>query len=206
MVFGPDVPTGKINEASNASTSLTLLERVRAADQAAWARLTELYGPLVYEWCIRMGLSSSDASDVGQEVFVRVWRAVADFRRDREGDSFRAWLRVITKRQVLDFWRKNNRQPQSLELEPSAMAELVYEEGDSIDLIDPIHERMLLYRRAIDLLRAEFTANTVEAFWKIVIEGEEARDVANQLQMSINSVYIAKSRVLARLRTELAEK
>src|SRR5437867_2680850 len=74
------------------STSLSLLARVRAHDQAAWERLVGLYGPLVYGWCLRAGLRKEDAADIGQEVFAAVARKIQSFRHDRQGDSFRGWL------------------------------------------------------------------------------------------------------------------
>src|SRR5438552_4110060 len=75
-------------DGSSGGTSSSLLARVRAQDRAAWNRLVDLYGPLVYRWCRQLGLLSEDAEDVGQEVFVAVYRKVIDFRVQREGGSF----------------------------------------------------------------------------------------------------------------------
>lgn len=190
------------------STSLTLLARIRKNDEIAWERLSQLYGPLVYDWCRRMGLSSPDAADVGQEVFVRVWQCIGSFRKQRAGDTFRGWLRVITKRKAQDFWRKRSREQTAQEA--MAAAELTVTDfspnPDEMlpDESEQLHEKQVLYRRAIDLLRGEFSEKTVQAFWKTVVEARTAGDVADELSISVNSVYIAKSRVLARLRSELA--
>jgi RNA polymerase sigma-70 factor (ECF subfamily) len=194
----PRSPAGAADE-----TSLTLLSRVRQADQAAWTRLVDLYGPLVFDWCLRAGLKSSDAADVGQEVFTRVWRSVKEFRRERPGDSFRAWLRVITRRQLLDFWRREKRRPHVLDAAAvSAWPDDFQDEEDAAQLAQ---DRLFLHQRAVALLRTDFEPITVEAFWRVVVEGELPRDVASRLGMSLNAVYIAKSRVLARLRVELAD-
>src|SRR5262245_29431146 len=81
---GVAVTDGNVNQGGgSASTSSTLLERVRAQDQEAWQRLVHLYSPLVYGWCRRSGLQDADAADVGQEVFRDVAGAIAGFRRDR---------------------------------------------------------------------------------------------------------------------------
>src|SRR5262245_12114895 len=85
-------------------TSLTLLERVRAADPEAWRRLVELYGPVVQRWCRRAGLQESDTADVMQEVFRSVAVRVSQFRREQARDSFRAWLWTITRNKVRDHF------------------------------------------------------------------------------------------------------
>src|SRR5262249_14847420 len=75
--------------------SLTLLQRARARQPAAWERLVALYAPLVLHWCRRAGLGDADAADVFQEVFRSVSEHLNEFRRDRPGDTFRGWLRTI---------------------------------------------------------------------------------------------------------------
>lgn len=187
------------------TTSLTLLARVRKSDQQAWVRLVQLYGPLVYQWCVRAGLTPVDAADVGQEVFTRVWSAIGSFRRAHPGDSFRAWLRVITKRQMLDFWRRRRSEPHPVSAEADALANLQVEEANDENADELAQDRQLLYLRAIELLRSDFEPATVEAFWRVTVDGQHVRDVAVQLGITPNAVYIAKSRVLTRLRSELAD-
>src|SRR5262249_53928484 len=82
-------------------TPLSLLERVRAHAPEAWPRLVGLYRPLVLAWCARAGVSASDAEDVAQEVFTAAAAALDRFRHDRPGDTFRGWLRAITRNQIL---------------------------------------------------------------------------------------------------------
>src|SRR5690349_19326563 len=78
-------------------TPLSLLNRVRANDSAAWQRLIDLYRPLVLFWCGRRGLQGPDAEDIAQEVFAASAAGLGSFRRDRLGDTFRGWLRGITR-------------------------------------------------------------------------------------------------------------
>src|SRR4051794_38956050 len=79
------------------ATSPSLLLRVQGNQAAAWERLVELYAPLVYHWCRRARLGEEDTADVFQEVFRAVARTIGAFRRDRAGDTFRGWLRTITR-------------------------------------------------------------------------------------------------------------
>src|SRR6185503_19253527 len=73
----------------------------------AWQRLVYLYTPLILRWCRQGGLQEADAEDVGQEVFRAVSRFIAEFRHDRQVDTFRGWLRAITANKVRDFHRHN---------------------------------------------------------------------------------------------------
>src|SRR5207245_2054140 len=95
------------------STSLSLLDRLRGRDQEAWHRLLHLYGPLVSHWCSRKGLRPQDADDIQQEVFRAVVTSLDKFRLDRPGDTFRGWLRGITKNKLLDYYRRRQTQPEA---------------------------------------------------------------------------------------------
>ena len=93
------------------ATSRSLLERIKADDAAAWDRLISLYAPLAYRWCRRWDLPEQEIADILQEVFQSVATHIASFRKDREGDTFRGWLRTITHHKVLDHFRKLGREP-----------------------------------------------------------------------------------------------
>ena len=90
-------------------TSLTLLQRLRANEPDAWRTTVHLYSPLLYQWCARAGLQGADADDVTQEVFRAAATHLESFRRDRAGDTFRGWLRVITRNMILLHFRKSGR-------------------------------------------------------------------------------------------------
>jgi RNA polymerase sigma-70 factor, ECF subfamily len=196
----PDNP-----DEGNSSTSLGLLERVRARAPGAWELVVSLYGPLIDRWTRQAGLQEADAADVRQEVFLAVDRAIGDFRRDRPGDTFRGWLRTITRNKLCDHWERVQggvagaggsdalRQLQQIAAD-DAVADSVVE----------AEEVSLVARRALDLIRTDFEERTWRAFWRAVIDAQTAADVAAELGMSINAVYLAKGRVLARLREEFA--
>jgi len=96
------------------STSSSLLERVKANDQDAWQRLVKLYGPLVLFWLRRAHVHPDDRADVFQEVFRSASVGIGGFRPDRPGDTFRGWLRTITKSRTTDHFRRRSRQPDAL--------------------------------------------------------------------------------------------
>src|SRR5262250_370090 len=91
---------------SSITTSRSLLERVKADEAAAWERLVTLYAPLVFHWCRRYNLGEADVADILQEVFQAVFLHLADFRKERQADTFRGWLRRITQNKILDHFRR----------------------------------------------------------------------------------------------------
>jgi RNA polymerase sigma-70 factor (ECF subfamily) len=187
------------------ATSLSLLARAQEKDQAAWHRLVSLYYPLVYGWCRQAGLQRADAADVSQEVFESVSRRITSFRRSRPTDSFRAWLRTITKNKIKDWARKRPREVTGvagLEQRPGAQPHR-YELSDPDEASD-IKETRMIALRALDLLRRDFQERTWQAFTQVAMEGARPKDVAKQLGMSVKAVYMARWRVLVRLREEFA--
>lgn len=187
-------------------TSTSLLIRVRQQDVDAWSRLSKIYGPLVYSWARRAGLQNSDAADIVQDVFRRVARNIKDFRRDRPGDSFRGWLWTVTRNQVRDHFRKIHRQPQAIGgTDANYHLQSIAEALDGEDSLTAEQDEGFIYRQALELMKSEFQEPTWRAFWRVVIDGAAPANVAEELGLSVWSVYQAKSRILRRLRTEFAE-
>lgn len=184
------------------STSLSLLERAKARDGAAWDRLVNLYSPLVYRWARKAGLQAHDAQDVVQTVFLTVASDIDSFRRTRAGDSFRGWLCTICRHKILDRFRERRRQAEATggstaqhDIQQIAAPEFDTEPGSD--------ERCRLRHRALALLRDQFEPHTWQAFHRSVVHGDRPADVARDLGISVATVYRAKFRVLARLRKEL---
>src|SRR5262249_20369809 len=100
-------------ERAAASTSRSLLARLHANDAKAWDRLVTLYAPLVWSWCRQMNLDHQDRADVFQEVFKAVAAHFPSFHKDRPGDTFRGWLRTITRNKVHDHFRLLQREPRA---------------------------------------------------------------------------------------------
>ena len=185
-------------------TSLSLLARARANDQDAWARLTSLYRPLVAFWCRRARCPTEEVEDVTQEVFAAAAAGLATFRRDRPGDSFRGWLRGITRNQVLLYFRRNQGRPQ-----PVGGSDALGQVQNLPDLlVEPADEEAevsVIYRRAVEQVRGEFEQRTWDIFWRTVVEGLSPAAVAEEMHTTPAAVRQAKSRVLRRLKQEMGE-
>jgi RNA polymerase sigma-70 factor (ECF subfamily) len=190
---------------SDNSTSLSLLQRVRHRNQDAWDRLFKLYAPLVDHWCRTWDVYGPDADDIRQEVFQAVASNLETFRRDRPGDTFRGWLRVITRRKFLDYCRRRQRQPvadggSAAQLRLLNVPEL--EDAPAEDSPDAVKQ---LHHRALALIRDQFEDRTWQAFWRTSVDGHSPLDVGRDMGMTPAAVRKAKSRVLRRLKEELGD-
>jgi RNA polymerase sigma-70 factor (ECF subfamily) len=205
-VTGPRNDTGRPAGDGSASLSTELLAGLKDHQAEAWRRLLGLYGPVVFGWCKSNGLQASDAEDVVQEVFRTVLTRISEFRRGRPGDTFRGWLWTITRFKIGDHLRRRAAQPHAaggseardrLEQVPASS---ISESSEA----DRATTRAL-YQRALDLIRGEFEEVSWQAFWGVVGEGHRPADVAADLGISLNAVYLAKSRILRRLREALGD-
>ena len=191
------------------ATSRSLLMQLKDGRPAAWERVTSLYAPLVYHWCRGMRLADQDMPDVLQQVFQSVASHIRGFRKDRPGDTFRHWLRAITRNKVRDHFRRNARQAQAA---GGTDAQIYFsqlaadDEGADVgDAHDEEGEVRHLLRAALEQIRGQVHPQTWQAFWKVVVEGKTPEEVGEELAMRPGTVRVAKSRVLSRLRTELGE-
>jgi len=184
------------------STSANLLKRLREPQaESAWQRFVELYAPLIFYWARQKGLNADDASDLLQDVLTTLLTRLPEFQHDPDR-RFRGWLRTITVNRVTDMHRRNAIRSLQTELDSTAVLNLLTQ-ADSNDRFIESEYRAVVINGALDLLRSEFQPVTWQACWLQIVEGQPASAVASQLNIPLNSVYLAKSRVLARLRQEL---
>ena len=178
-------------------TPASLLQRLRQpAEQEAWGRFVELFTPLIYYWARRLGLQHQDAADLVQDVFTLLVQKLPTFSYDQH-KSFRGWLRTVT----LNKWRDRCRR-WAVPVEKNAvLPELPGPEA--AEAFWEVEYRRQLVGHALEVMQAEFQPTTWKACWELVVAGRPAAEVAAELGISENAVYIAKSRILGRLRREL---
>jgi RNA polymerase sigma-70 factor (ECF subfamily) len=201
-----------VRSVAETSTSRSLLVQLKEGQPAAWERLTSLYAPLVYHWCRRMRLAEQDMPDVFQQVFQSVALHIQSFRKNGPRDTFRHWLRAITRNKVRDHFRRKARQAQAAggtdaQLYFSQLAAPPEDDdpAEEADVPDEDGETRQLLRAALEQVRGHVHPPTWQAFWKVVVEGRTPEEVGAELGMRPGTVRVAKSRVLARLRAELGE-
>ena len=193
-----------VPETERTTTSPSLLAAARLQDQQAWQRLVRIYAPLIDNWCRRSSIPPTDVPDFVQEVLAGIWKGLGEFRKSQPGDSFRAWLKGITRNKISDYFRARNLHGVAL---GGSSAQLRFQEVPEV-LLDPdgettsIEERFVLFR-VLGLIRAEFESKTWDAFWMMVVGGKSAVEVAGALSVSAGSVRQSKYKVLRRLRSEM---
>jgi len=183
------------------ATRASLLVRLRdRQDHAAWSEFVRLYAPLVYRFARRRGLQDADAADLMQEVLRSVSGSVGAF--DPQLGLFRSWLFTLVHRRLYDFVQRSQRQEagggqatvQILEALPAR---------DDEESWNQEFERQI-FTLAADLVRPSFSETTWQAFQLTAVEGKSGQEVAQALGISVAAVYLAKSRVMVRLKAEVA--
>ncbi|MBW3600198.1 MAG: sigma-70 family RNA polymerase sigma factor [Planctomycetes bacterium] len=185
-------------------TSLSLLDRAcRREDADAWDRLAGLYAPLLRGWLRRLGVQDSDADDLTQEVLLVVMRELPAFEHNRRPGAFRRWLRMILVHRVRDFWKRRRRWPAATGATSfqEQLDQLADDEAELSRQWEREHDEHVM-DQLIESVRPRFAPQTWQAFHLQVMEGRRADDVAEELDLSLSSVYVAKSRILAALRRE----
>ncbi len=185
-------------------TSLSLLDRIQnASDSPDWRIFLEVYEPLLRGWLRRHAVLPEDSNDVVQNVLSVVIRKIKDFEHNGREGAFRTWLRTITFHCLHEHWRERKGAPKAIggSDAQTRLAELEDPDSELSRAWDIEHDRYVM-RQLLDYLAKEFEEKTWLAFKRFAMDGVPAADVAQELEMTTNAVFVAKSRVLARLRQE----
>jgi RNA polymerase sigma factor (sigma-70 family) len=184
-------------------TRPSLLVRIRdPRDHEAWRQFVDLYAPLIYGLARRRGMQDADAADVTQEVFRSIAGAAKRLEYDPARGTFRGWLYTVARNKINDAVARRRSQPQGSG--DTGTQQLLHDVPDGDVTWDRDFEHRL-FVVAAERVRVEFTAPTWQAFWQVAVEGQSAEDTARALAMSLGAVYVAKSRVLARLKKEVRQ-
>lgn len=187
---------------SSSETSVSLLQRVKdPGDQLAWCEFVRLYAPLVYSYGRKRGLQDADAADLAQDVLKIAAEKMDNFQYDPTRGSFRGWLLTVTLNQVRRLSRSCQHQGTGrtsivnlLQQQPTKQEETSWEQDSQAQAL----------RWASEQVCSEFQPHTWKAFLLTAVQQIPAAEVASQLGMSVGSVYVAKSRVISRLREKVA--
>ena len=188
-------------------TRASLLVRIRDPhDEQAWGEFVEIYEPVLYRLARRRGFQDADARELTQEVFIAVASAIDRWTVDPARGRFRTWLFRIARNLGINLLVSRRRHPLGtgdtglhalLEQQPEAC-------GEESALFEEEYKREL-FGRAASRVRGQFREATWQAFWRTGVDGEEVGDVARSLDISVGAVYVARSRVMARLRREIEQ-
>jgi RNA polymerase sigma-70 factor (ECF subfamily) len=181
-------------------TRVSLLLRLRDPhDGVAWDEFVDLYAPLVYAYARKQGLQDADAADVSQEVLVAVAGAVGRLEYDPSRGAFRNWLFTVVRRKLL-AWRRTQsvRTAGSGDTGIQRLLEQSPAADSEADWQAEFEQRLFVW--ACEQVRHHVSDVTWQAFWRTAVEGQRGKQVAADLGLSVAAVYLARGRVLARLK------
>ena len=185
-------------------TRYSLLVRLASPDDAAaWTEFLDIYEGAVLRYCRSRGLQEADARDAAQEVLLAVHQAISDWEPSGRAGSFRAWLLQTAHRTCLKMLRRQLGRDRGI---GGSSAQRRIEElarSDATGEADEHEWQRWAFCWAAGQVQREVQPATWQAFWQTTVAGQPIADAARELSLSVGSVYIARSRVMARLQGEV---
>ena len=186
-------------------TRVSLILRLsQPADAEAWEEFCDIYLPVIFRIAKARVLQGADSHDTSHYVLVRVARSVKNWSPDAERGSFGAWLGTIARNLLIDFLRSPQNHYQTANR--SDIGRLIdnvddhqRRDDDCEDLIDAQLQRQM-FVWAAGKVESSVQPSTWQAFWRTAVENEPVDSVACDLEMTVGAVYVARSRVIARIR------
>lgn len=186
-------------------TNTSLIARVKdLGDGASWAEFLGIYQPVVFRMARRRRLQDADAQDVMQQVFLSIARSIESWEPGKEKPPFRAWLTTIARNAIT---KALARQPRDRGTGATSMADLMENlpaaEATASEIFTEARKEII--RWASEQIRSEFSAETWQLFQQTAIDCLPIADVAKLSGRSCGSIYVARFRVIARLKEKIQE-
>ncbi len=190
-----------LNHETRASLVLRLGD---PADDVAWNEFLQIYEPMLFRLAMRWGLQQADALEVVQETLLAVSKAVASFDRNQHSGAFRGWLASITRNKLADHLTRRRRHVRgSGDSNVQRWMDQIACETSDVSVWD-WNEKQQVFNWAAGKVREQVNETTWQAFHRTSVLGEAVSDVARDLNMREGMVYVARSRVMSRLRAAVS--
>lgn len=188
-----------MNMNSNPDTRVSLIARIcDVDDEDAWTEFVQIYQPVVQRFIQRHSLQYADAAEVTQEVLTRVAKSIESWDGDQERSSFRGWLYRITRNKTIDFLRRTKRERSKHAGQDCGLSQFADPSVSEANRFQAEYEKQL-FHWAARKVRPSIKPVTWKAFWMSAVEGQAISDVAKRLNIKCGAVYVARSRIMARL-------
>lgn len=179
-------------------------------DQGGWQDFFDRYWKLIYAVAVKAGLSDSEAQDVVQETVVAVAKQMRDGGYDRTKSSFKNWLCLITRRRIVDHFRRRTKlmkQPLA-SVEETNRTDTIARVPDPASLeLDAVWDeewRKNLVDAAIERVKQQVAPKQFQIFDLAVLKDLPVHDVTKLLKVNAAQVYLARHRVGALVKKEVA--
>ena len=186
-------------------TRQTLIARLsNAYDDSSWEEFVEIYSPYICAILQRMNVIQDEIEDLKQNVLLRAWKALPDFKYERQKCKFRTWLSLVCRNAVYKYYREKSKDK---EREKAAEKLEVASEPEVSKMADDEWNRFVA-EKAFDSIKTDFTSNVLEIF--LMSGAKNDSEVAKKFNIAVNSVRVYRMRVqkallkeVHRLNTEL---
>jgi RNA polymerase sigma-70 factor (ECF subfamily) len=171
-----------------------IISKVLSGDQQAYAELVNRYQNYVFTLSLRFTKNREDAEEVAQDIFIKAYRALADFKGT---SKFSTWLYTIVNNTCITFLRKKRLQTHSLDIEGTFEVADSQDSGLRANLVEQ-KSRVAMVNEAIKMLNTD-DAEVITLFYK---SEQSLEEIAQILGLETNTAKVR----LHRARTRLKEK
>ena len=200
----PETPQPSVQD--TLLTKVSLLQRAKDGENhPAWEELLKYYEPFVTKVLLAMNFRGADLEDAKQQVFVRLWRGLHTYERDPKRALFRTWFARLIRNTALNIIRSKNLNPTgpSFDDEQSNQTNLQIEETEVEKKVEEEWQQYVV-QLAMDRARLVFSGNAINVFL-MSLEGKSVENIAETLNIKVNTVYILKHRVKTVLLKEIKQ-
>lgn len=182
-------------------TNTLLLDGLQRKDDAVWSQFVARYRPMLVRFAQRQGLSEDNADDAAQQTLIAFCSAYQEGKYARELGRLRHWLFGIARNQIRNTRRKVNRREVQV-VEDSDETNIFQRQPDDTDMEKIWEEewQASLLKQCLEEIRREHDAKSIEAFELFAWKGLPAQQVADQLGLTPNAVFIIKHRIMKRIK------
>jgi RNA polymerase sigma-70 factor, ECF subfamily len=184
-------------------TRHSLIVRLKSGqNEIAWRDFVGRYEGFLIRIARRQGVPERHVADVTQQILMAIVRSIEGWKDDGNTASFRRWLSTVSRNVVIRFMTQNRRQPGGVGgSDLVALLHKVEEKPDEAHIQRYQHELIVW---AAEQVRREFLETSWQAFWATVIEQRSVDQVAKDLNISTGSIYMSRSRIMAKIRKIVA--
>lgn len=190
-------------------TRASLLGRLKDwEDHDSWQEFYKVYRRLIFGTALKSGLTEAEAEDVLQETVISVAKTIKEFKYDRTQCTFKSWLRHLTQKRIADQFRKRYRDPGMKAVRTNTsnrtplLERLPAPESLNLDAIWEEEWRQKIFEAALERLKSQVSPEQYQMFDFYILRKMPVKKVAALLEVSSAQIYLAKHRILGRIKKE----